>query len=71
MADLPCEELFEANVALEVAEKDVCVLDVHSQDVHRLVTLRAGQIQQSQITIVFLILVMHLNHLICVTLRTV
>ena len=42
---IPGEELFEANVALEVAEKDVRVLDVHPQDVHRLVTLRAGQIK--------------------------
>ena len=46
---IPGEELFEANVALEVAEKDVRVLDVHPQDVHRLVTLRAGQIKQSSI----------------------
>ena len=38
---LPREELFEADVALEVAVENVSVLDVHPQDVHRLVTLGA------------------------------
>ena len=38
---LPREELFEADVALEVAVENVSVLDVHPQYVHRLVTLGA------------------------------
>ena len=40
-ARIPGEELLEADVALEVGEEDVSVFNVHPQDVHRLVALRA------------------------------